>query len=256
MAKTPHFDISAAVVRQLGEELVSDEVTAIVELVKNAYDADATFAHVSVDTVERLPVEGARFTREIGYITIADDGMGMDRHDIERGWLIISLSGKRLMKGQGLTTPKGRVPLGDKGLGRLSTQKLGRNLEMFTRKDGSDETIHVSFAWTEFSDEKSLSEVPVYLEAATAGRKKGTLLAISGLRNAEVWRGLAADQLVSDLSQIISPFPEARPFMVTLRIDGRPIDLGLVSERVRNAAIGRFRIDFENTRLTLSAKCA
>ncbi|TIT67480.1 MAG: sensor histidine kinase [Mesorhizobium sp.] len=254
MAKAPHFDISAAVVRQLGEELVSDEVTAIIELVKNAYDADATFAHVSVSTTERLPIEGTKFPNETGYITIEDDGLGMDRHDIERGWLIISLSGKRTMKGQGLTTPKGRVPLGDKGLGRLSTQKLGRNLEMFTRKDGNNETLHVSFAWTAFNDDMSLSEVPVYLEPATSGRKKGTLLAISGLRNAEVWRGKAAEQLVSDLSQIISPFPEARPFLVTLRIDGRPIDLALVSERVRNAAIGRFRIDFDNGRLRLSGK--
>ena len=50
----PHFDISAAVVRQLGEELVSDEVTALIELVKNAYDADATYANIIVDTENSL----------------------------------------------------------------------------------------------------------------------------------------------------------------------------------------------------------
>jgi signal transduction histidine kinase len=50
---------------------------------------------------------------------------------------------------------------------------------------------------------------------------------------------------------MISPFPEARPFLVTLKIDGRPIDLGQVSERVRKAAVGRFFFDFAEGRLTL-----
>ncbi|MCP8713018.1 ATP-binding protein, partial [Streptomyces sp. AC04842] len=114
----PHFDISAAVVRQLGEELVSDEVTAIVELVKNAYDADATYAHVVVNTVDMPQGVESKFPKARGYVTIDDDGMGMNRADIERGWLMISLSGKRVMKAAGHTTPKGRTPLGDKGLGR------------------------------------------------------------------------------------------------------------------------------------------
>src|SRR6185437_297982 len=113
----PHFDISAAVVRRLGDELVSDEVTAIVELVKNAYDADADYAHVVVNTTDAPPGAASKFPKAIGYITIDDDGMGMGRDDIERGWLIISLSGKRVMKAAGEKTPKGRTPLGDKGLG-------------------------------------------------------------------------------------------------------------------------------------------
>ena len=48
--KSPHFDISAAVVKQLGEELVTDEVTALMELVKNAYDADATWVKIAINT--------------------------------------------------------------------------------------------------------------------------------------------------------------------------------------------------------------
>lgn len=84
----PHFDISAAVVRQLGDELVSDEVTAIVELVKNAYDADADYAHVVVNTVDPPPGVQSKFPKALGYITIEDDGIGMDRADIERGWFV------------------------------------------------------------------------------------------------------------------------------------------------------------------------
>lgn len=251
----PHFDISAAVVRQLGDELVSDEITAIVELVKNAYDADATYAHVVVNTAENPPAGGTKFPSASGYVTIEDDGMGMSREDVERGWLMISLSGKRVMKAAGKTTPKGRTPLGDKGLGRLSTQKLGQNLELYTRKDGQADTLHVAFAWDAFTDDKSLSEVPVSIEKTTmSGRQKGTVLVISGLRNPEVWRGRAVDKLIADLSQIISPFAEARPFLVTLRIDGRPIDLGQVSAKVRSAAVGKFVIDFFNNDMELTGK--
>ncbi|WP_296598003.1 ATP-binding protein [Phenylobacterium sp.] len=251
----PHFDISAAVVRQLGDELVSDEVTAIVELVKNAYDADATYAHVVVNTKDGPTGHETKFPNAIGYVTIEDDGMGMDRADIERGWLMISLSGKRTMKAAGQTTPKGRTPLGDKGLGRLSTQKLGQNLELYTRKDGQADTLHVAFAWDAFTDDKSLSEVPVSIEpAAKSARNKGTMLAISGLRNSEVWRGRSVEKLIADLSQIISPFAEARPFLVTLRIDGRPIDLGQVSAKVRDAAVGKFVIDFVDGAMVLTGK--
>jgi signal transduction histidine kinase len=188
-------------------------------------------------------------------VTIEDDGMGMNRADIERGWLMISLSGKRVMKAAGQTTPKGRTPLGDKGLGRLSTQKLGQNLELYTRKDGQADTQHVAFAWDAFTDDKSLSQVPVTIEpATTSARVKGTMLVISSLRNAEVWRGGAVEKLIADLSQIISPFAEARQFLVTLRIDGRPIDLGQVSAKVRGAAVAKFVIDFVDGVMTLTGK--
>ncbi len=251
----PHFDISAAVVRQLGDELVSDEVTAIVELVKNAYDADANYAHVVVNTADTPPCEMSKFPKSCGYVTIEDDGMGMNRIDIERGWLMISLSGKRVMKASGRTTPKGRTPLGDKGLGRLSTQKLGRNLELYPREDGKDETLQVAFAWDAFTDDKSLSEVPVSIEPAVkCARNKGTMLVISGLRNGEIWRGLSVEKLIADLSQIISPFVEARPFLVTLRIDGRPIDLGQISAKVRSASVGKFSIDFTDSIMSLTGK--
>lgn len=251
--KPPHFDISAAVVRQLGEELVSDEVTAIVELVKNAYDADATFANVVVNTKDPPPASATNAGGTKGYVTIEDDGLGMNEDDIRNGWLMISLSAKRKMKAAGKRTPKGRTPLGDKGLGRLSTQKLGENLDMVTRKDGSPDTLRVSFSWAAFSDDRSLGDVPVSIRNAPApGRAKGTELIISGLRNSSVWEGTAADQLVADLSQIISPFPEARSFLVTLKINGRPIDLGQVSEKVREAAVGRFRFNFAKGTLSLA----
>src|SRR4051812_3794108 len=128
----PHFDISAAVVKQLGEELVTDEVTALIELVKNSYDADASYANVIVDTKNILQDDNLFFKeqndseendlkKDKGYIIVEDNGTGMGRKEIEQGWLTISFSKKRQQKEAGIVTPKKqRTPLGDKGLGRLS----------------------------------------------------------------------------------------------------------------------------------------
>ena len=170
MSEKAHFDINAAVVRQLGEELVSDEITALIELVKNAYDADASYAKVVVDT-NSFPDEDLFFygsnnqPSQPGYILIEDDGFGMDSDEIEKGWLTISFSNKRLMRREGILTPiKKRTPLGEKGLGRLSSQKLGNRLEMLTTKDPRlvekntpIQTCHVAFDWNDFSEDKSLT---------------------------------------------------------------------------------------------------
>ena len=125
------FKISAAVVRQLGEELVSDELTAILELVKNSYDADADWVKISISTEGSPLEEDIVFPHTKGYITIEDNGVGMNYNDIISRWLFISLSHKREMKEKGEVTNGGRTPLGDKGLGRLSTQRLG-NVELRT----------------------------------------------------------------------------------------------------------------------------
>ena len=175
MSTVARFDINAMVVRQLGEQLISDEVTALVELVKNAYDADASFALVEVNTEGTYTEDALHFPVALngevevpkgatseerrrlkgavppGYILVRDDGTGMDRDDIEEGWLTISLSKKRAMKRKGAVSPKRkRTPLGDKGLGRLSTQRLGDRLEMFTVKEQYDEATD---DWT-YSDKE------------------------------------------------------------------------------------------------------
>lgn len=118
------FRVHTSVVFQLGESLISDVVQALVELVKNAYDADATFARVLVDTKEPPPAQ-SQYPNASGYILIEDDGSGMDYQTIEDGWLTISDSKKRQQKKEKRLTVLGRTPLGDKGLGRLARNALG-----------------------------------------------------------------------------------------------------------------------------------
>ena len=115
---TLRFDINATVVFRLGEELISDAAQAIVELVKNSYDADASWVKVTIDTHARNEW-GRRYPDATGVIRVQDDGDGMDETTIQRGWLTIANSPKRQDKASGRVTQRGRTPIGDKGLGRL-----------------------------------------------------------------------------------------------------------------------------------------
>jgi signal transduction histidine kinase len=248
-----HFDIHASVVLQLGESLISDVAQALAELVKNAYDADANSAKVIVNTETRP--EGSYYKDAIGYITIEDDGIGMDEDTITRGWLTVSNSPKREMKRMGLTTKRGRTPLGDKGLGRLSAQRLAANVEIFTRPSGSPIEYHVAFSWNSFSQENiSLTQVPVFFEELLPQRDAGTKIVLSDLKDVDAWKGKALTDLQSNLSQLISPYKEIRDFMVVAIINGIPLNLAEYSTSFKNAAILNYKFEFDEADLQIKGK--
>lgn len=162
-----HFRVSAEVLTRLGEELITDSTQALLELIKNAYDADAATVRVEVDTTTPVPASGDAEESEAeepkngraehdgpssetangssddeetaqppvrrGYVRVSDTGHGMDEAAIRDGWLVLSASPKRSMKASGQTTSRGRTPLGDKGLGRLGAQRLGDLVHLRTR---------------------------------------------------------------------------------------------------------------------------
>ena len=161
--RQPQFEIDASVVYELGEKLISDEIQALVELVKNSYDADASYANVTVEAEELVGDNSPNFSQSRGYIIIEDDGTGMDWNDIERGWLTISASPKREMKAKGRTTKKGRTPLGDKGLGRLGSQRLGQRIEIWTSEEEGNVEYYVGVDLGEVRD-NVLSKVRVLFE--------------------------------------------------------------------------------------------
>lgn len=279
MDSKAHFDISAFVVKQLGEELVSDEVTAIVELVKNAYDADAKFANVIVDTKNVIDGENVYFSPENGYPTskgyviIEDGGIGMTESEIKKGWLTISYSHKRHMRERGILTPGGRTPLGEKGLGRLSTQRLGSKLEMITHKDKvivEDEELqaeidrenneriehHVAFSWNDFKEDIELTAVPVWLDSSPKNSpRKGTKLIITDLRDPSIWeRDIAKKDLVNRLSQLIFPFGQVRPFNIFLTINGEEIRLDNISDSLRELAVSKYSFEFDGKTFRIRGK--
>lgn len=104
------FTVDARTIIHLGRESIKDHTTALIELVKNSYDADANLVEIEIYQKETLDM-----------IRISDDGFGMTEKDIDKSWLRIGFSEKKINK----ITPHGRRKTGEKGIGRLSTDRLG-----------------------------------------------------------------------------------------------------------------------------------
>lgn len=248
------FDINPHVIKQLGAELVTDEVIALMEIVKNSYDADASYVSISIDTINQYEYEGEDlfYPNHKGYIIVEDDGFGMDQNTILKSWLTISYSNKRGINGVKPKTPKGRTPLGDKGLGRLSTQKLANICEIFTQKNNTIESIHMGFNWSEFDNYDTLGEVPVHYSLSTQNRQ-GTKIVLLDLKYPDVWKGANLEKFKGKISQMISPYAENRPFEVYIQINGESIDLDKENEQLKDFDLSRYSFSFnENGKIEIN----
>lgn len=244
------FQVHPSVIFKLGEDLITDDYQALSELAKNCYDADASRSQISIFTNKwyclqdgvPMEVENQETGNIRGMIEIADDGFGMAEKDIERGWLTISASKKREMKRLGETTPRGRTPLGDKGLGRLGAQRLGSILEMVT-KTVESETLNVLIDWGQFEGENALSNIPVPIRSAEGfGRSHGTTIRIYGLENVEQWKDKRA--LQEHFIDIISPYSSNLGFSVELNVDDEPIDLREQSSVILKHALLTYNLNY------------
>ena len=169
--KTLNFTVDSALLSELGEKLVETVYIALVELVKNSYDADATLVTVKF-------VEGKK---RIAEIHISDDGSGMNFHDVERYWMKIATTNKATDS----VSPKyGRPRTGSKGIGRFCCRRLGRTLTLITTgvKNREYQTTKVQFAWGQFKPGTSVTSVdcPGKRSSSKTGAM-GTELMISDL---------------------------------------------------------------------------
>jgi len=130
-----NFRTKARAIDLLGKTQIADLPTAITELWKNGYDAYGDYL------AARLYHGGYRDVQNDIFL-ISDDGRGMDKNDILENWIVIGTGNKKEYSG-GLSEEerlykKERVPLGEKGIGRLSVAYLGNHMLMFSKKTGSD----------------------------------------------------------------------------------------------------------------------
>jgi signal transduction histidine kinase len=215
MAKEKVFKVDANALLTLGRNSIKDHTTAVVELIKNSYDADA-------DTV--LLEISARSERQ-GGIRIADNGHGMSEKDVEENWLRIGFSEKRAEK---TTTTYLRRKTGEKGIGRLSADRLGSLLELKSKKVGCSAT-GLLVDWSKFEQPgQEVGQVKILsLESPTpiipekingSPSKSGTELLISGLR--QRWTGEDIKKLHEELSLLLPPYPElAKNFILRFKND-------------------------------------
>lgn len=250
------FNADAAIVWRLGAELFTDSTQALLELIKNSYDADATQVIVTIDR----EVKGRAGS---GRIRIADDGHGMTADAIREGWLVISASPKRAQKERGETTARhDRMPLGDKGLGRLGAQLLGDNLRLQTRPrppapaDAAPTVEHdVVIDFSQFVQGRLLTSItPTWFTAtgelpnAWEGPEPwGTVLEIDGLSGDLSW--LDEQQLARRLSVLINPYRRIDKFRLSVFLDGREVDIAAISRQVRESALGRWHVEYDGAEL-------
>ena len=154
------------IAKLLGTQNFSTDESAVLELVKNAYDANAT----------KIVIE---FLKDKMIIT--DNGIGMDEYDIKSNWMCIGKSNKVY------ENDFNRVLSGSKGIGRFALAKLGRNVELISKKINKD-TITWTTDWNE-----SFLEVKQDLDDI------GTKIIISGLY--ENWGKRKINVLIDFLSR-------------------------------------------------------
>ena len=251
--KTAVFRVHASLIYKLGESLIADEVTALSELIKNAYDADAKFCSLAIDTNYEEIINGIVCR---GKIELADNGCGMDLQTIVNGWLTLSNSPKKKMKKEKKTTPKyHRYPLGDKGLGRLSVQKLGRHMQMITKSENSYIEYTVTIPWGDFLKNTTIDQIPVTInERGVEDSKSYTRIIIKDLINNDLWNSQEQINILSNnINKIVSPFKSKESsFRVLASVNGQSIEpIDTIFEELLSRARAKHTISYENGKSTL-----
>ncbi|OWG19210.1 sensory histidine kinase AtoS [Delftia sp. K82] len=215
--------------RTLGEELISSEVVAVIELVKNSYDAEAGYVSIRFDG--KLEVGE-------GSVSIEDDGHGMSLTVVEGSWMEPATNNKKVQRSSHILK---RRFLGEKGVGRFAAARLATDLELTTRALESDKEVYAYFDWSQFDNEDAyLDQILILAEERVPqefvrGRTRpfdapgphgdlrrdgshGTLLKMNGLKRA--WGDKEVYSLKKSLSRLISPFDGEKGFKIFIQLPG------------------------------------
>lgn len=151
-----HFKTNVQIKSIIGKDLINDDNIAILELVKNSFDADAKRVDISFCNLKNNDDQentNDSYTEHTSRLIIRDDGIGMNLEDIENKWLNIAYSEKKNNSRQ-----HNRMMAGAKGVGRFSCDRLGHYLNLYTRKDG-EQCILLKIDWKEFEIDDQGKEV-------------------------------------------------------------------------------------------------
>lgn len=197
-----NFKVSSELKSILGRDLIVDDYIAILELVKNSYDAYATQVEI-------------RF--EDDRLVISDNGKGMSLTDIKEKWLFVGFSAKRDgtedVKRASFRTHINRNYAGAKGIGRLSCDRLSRELTMTTKAVDALEAEQLIVKWSLFDEDQRQEMETISIPQETllddgiifaGGSAHGTTLVLSNLY--EEWDREKILNLRKFLEKMINPF--------------------------------------------------
>ncbi len=163
-----HLKFSPDILRRLGEELIPHIDQGIIELVRNAYDADAVTCRVELIGTDKPG----------GTVCVTDDGIGMTDDTIRNGWLVLGRSAKATRQ----PTKLGRIPVGDKGLGRLAALRMGSMARLRTRpaqEPGVE--YHLTLDWNRYHGARVVEDVELEIRSGSSSAPPGTTIEVSDL---------------------------------------------------------------------------
>src|SRR3989344_433066 len=180
----------------IGKDLIKDSDTALLELVKNSYDADAKSVRITFATSEGSKTPGIM-------ITVADDGHGMEYKTVTEVWMVPSTAYKSEQK----ISEGGRPLQGRKGIGRYAASILGDELQLETTRN--KETTTLSLDWRDFEREKYLEDVEVEIDRKKTGADSGTTIEIVGDNHRLTeWGEPQIRRFITELRRLVSPIAE------------------------------------------------
>lgn len=231
---------AARLIHTIGSDLIGDSYSALVELVKNSYDADAKSVDVIFDytTIDNIPAIKIR---------IEDTGHGMSFDTVINKWLVPATNDKLKRK----TSPDGRIFQGRKGIGRFAASILGQEMTLETT-DKNGETSTAVIDWRIFNTDEYLENIELLVERKTTGKKSGTfieIIAIDEVTEEEIefendegktekkinlihdsklsyWTRNKIETLENELKKLISPFQEQekQDFKINLSFVNSPFE--------------------------------
>ena len=201
-----HIKFAPDTLARLGEELIPNPDQGIIELVRNSYDADASTCTVDFSQADSKSI-----------ITIKDTGDGMDLDAIRNGWFVLGHSAKA--DDTNKRTRKGRLPVGDKGLGRLAALRMGHSAILETRPRSRAGVLYrVTFEWSRFVGQRLVEDVDFKIEEGSTDKKPGTDITLIGVRAR--FRRRELDRLARNLILLADPFGSATGFKAVLKAPG------------------------------------
>ena len=193
----------------IGRDLIQDSYAAVVELVKNAYDADSP--DVNIEFTSTPDIGGFK-------IVISDHGHGMSRDTVMNRWMVPSTDDKSSRR----ESPTGRTMQGNKGIGRFAAAVLGNDLRLETTSEGQKTTLF--FKWEDFEKAKFLDNVEIFNETEESSEPSGTRLTITGDDEfLASWDYEQFRKLRYELKKLITPVHSLMSddqFSISLKIEG------------------------------------
>lgn len=217
-----HFKTNVQLKSIIGKDLINDDNIAILELVKNSFDADSKQVKVKYFNLKDSDdKEVEHFSSNTSRLVIQDDGIGMDINDIRDKWLNIAYSEKKTNK-----TQHKRRMAGAKGVGRFSCDRLGEYLNLYAKTSKDANYCKLSIDWKKFEiedEDKEIQSIPLKYEILTPNEfqslgfsnfEHGVLLEIIKLRSN--WAYPLLDKNGNVIDWDVSKFVELKKYLEKL----------------------------------------